>query len=309
MSDHDQNDKELNEYLQGDSDLSTHYKALHNKTPDHLDDTILAAAKRQVKSKPERVSGPFSNNFMIPFATAATILITVGLVNMIPEEELTAPTVSAIKSEPEKMAKLRDENGEGAETIKDHQEKLTEKIELEQRNQPLNSEREEFKSKRIVTSQIVPQEIQAPLPPPMAASTFSSEKAKNKLATDKIDLQKKQGIIVNKSNIASTTANPTSSLARMTQSDEAIEQDTFSDSLPQTEIMSSKPEFSRRKIVDGQDTQNLDELIYNEKKWQEISAKEWLKRIDRLRKLKRNKEVDRILKIFKKKFPGFSPDV
>ncbi len=303
MSDHDQNDKELNQYLQGDSDLSTHYKALHNKTPDHLDDAILAAAKRQVKSKPKRVSGPFSNNFMIPFATAATILITVGLVNMIPEEELTTPTVSAIKSEPEKMAKQR-------EAIKDHEEKLDEKIELEQRNQSLNSKREEFKSKRIVASQIMPEEIQAPLTsPPMAASTFSSEKAKNKLATGKIDQPKKQGIIViNKSNIASTMANPTSPLARMTQSDNTIEQDTFGDSIPQTEIMSSKPEFSRRKIVDDQDSQSLDELIYNEKKWREISAKEWLKRIDRLRELKRNKEADRILEIFKEKFPDFSPD-
>ncbi len=308
MSDHDQNDKELNNYLHGNSDLSARYKALDNKTPNHLDDAILAAAKRQVKSKPKRVSGPFSSNLTIPFATAATILITVGLVNMIlPEEKLTTPTVSAIKPEPEKMAKLRD-------AMKDHKEKLIAKIDLEQRSQSLNSKREEFKSKRIVTNQVISEEIHTPLAsPPLAAtstaaSAFSSEKEKNRLATGKNYQPEEPGILENKSNIASTKANPASPPIGGFQSDEAIEQNTFSDSISQTEAMSSKPKLLRRAIIDDQDTLTLDELIYNEKKWAEISAKEWLKRIDRLRKLKRDKEADSILEIFKKKFPDFSPD-
>jgi len=52
---------------------------------------------------------------------------------------------------------------------------------------------------------------------------------------------------------------------------------------------------------------STNQLIYDEKKWKNISPNEWMKRISKLRELNRNKEADKILTIFKKKFPDYSP--
>jgi len=316
VSNHKQNDKELNEYLQGNSDLSNQYQSQSTKSPSHLDDTILAAAKRQVDAKPRRVAGPFSSSILVPFATAATILITVGLVNMIPEEELTAPTTvpatssttspapapltssspsASITSDPKKMAEIR-------KKMKQHKEAFLENIELEQRKLSRDSQREKLNARRLIAKQAIAEKKQAAVLPtpalpapvqsaPMAAATVLAESTQDKLTTDKSKTRETQGLLLNKPAMVSALSAPVTPAAKM-----AAPVDSTIDSIMETS--------AENKTMD-QDTLTLEELIYNKKTWDALSVKEWLKRIEKLRELNRDKEAELILKKFKQKFPDY----
>jgi len=288
VSNHDQNDKELNEYLQGGSDLSNQYQSLNDqsqntKSPSHLDDAILAATKQQVGAKPRRVAGPFSSSIMVPFATAATILITVGLVNMIPEEELTVPPTSSspstsITSDPKKMAEIR-------KKMKQHKEAFLENIELEQRKLSRDSQREKLNARRLIAKQAISEKKQTAVLPtpvqsaPMAAATVLAESTQDKLVINKSKAREAQGILLNKPAMVRALSAPVAKMAS-----------------PVDSTVNSKMD---------QDKLTLDELIYNKKTWDALSAKEWLKRIDKLRELNRDKEAELILKKFKQKFPDY----
>jgi len=104
-------DKDLENYLNGDSELSKLYAGSDldsnnsdladtdfpdSNLPDSnlpgmdLDNSILAAAKREVGAGPQKNTkkySPFSNNYFIPFSTAASIVIVVFVVSLFPEPQ------------------------------------------------------------------------------------------------------------------------------------------------------------------------------------------------------------------------------
>src|SRR5690348_16515498 len=69
------NDRELEQYLKGESPLSKRYRdASGETTPPDLDEAILARARAEARRKP-----PSLNRLLAPFAVAASVLVGVNL--------------------------------------------------------------------------------------------------------------------------------------------------------------------------------------------------------------------------------------
>ncbi len=98
MANNEQNDKELNDYLNGNSDVSKAYRASNKTEPAvHLNEKILSAAKESVentahKSKPKFHKAPWVK----PVSIAAMITLSVSLVVTMQQE-----TGQPLISEPE----------------------------------------------------------------------------------------------------------------------------------------------------------------------------------------------------------------
>ncbi len=77
-----------------DARLTALYRAAAGEEPPPaLDDSIRAAARRAVSSRPQRVSSPFIRSWRVPLSIAAVMLLTVSLVTVMREEapEITSP--------------------------------------------------------------------------------------------------------------------------------------------------------------------------------------------------------------------------
>jgi hypothetical protein len=84
MANNDQNDKELNDYLNGNSDVSKAYRASNTeKPPAHLDDAILSAAQEAInisKDKQNSKQKFHKSPWVKPISIAAMITLSVSLV-------------------------------------------------------------------------------------------------------------------------------------------------------------------------------------------------------------------------------------
>lgn len=82
MANNDKNDKELNSYLDGNSELSKKYRASNSEEPPaHLDDAILSAAKEVVARKKQKPKVLFHKSpWAKPVSIAAIITLSVSLV-------------------------------------------------------------------------------------------------------------------------------------------------------------------------------------------------------------------------------------
>src|SRR5690349_1898218 len=68
-------DRELEQYLKGDSKLSRRYREASGETaPPELDEVILARARAEARRKP-----PSLNRYLAPVALAASVLLGVNL--------------------------------------------------------------------------------------------------------------------------------------------------------------------------------------------------------------------------------------
>ncbi|MCG8324095.1 MAG: hypothetical protein MI673_01140 [Thiotrichales bacterium] len=80
-------DQDLQAYLDGSSDISRAYKEKANeRSPQHVDAAILAAARRSVESGPRAAFSPFSSNWHVPASLAAVLVLSVGLVFTVQEQ-------------------------------------------------------------------------------------------------------------------------------------------------------------------------------------------------------------------------------
>ncbi|GJM05866.1 MAG: hypothetical protein DHS20C09_18620 [marine bacterium B5-7] len=88
MANNEQSDKELNEYLNGDSDVSKTYRALNTAEPaTHVDKKILAAAKGAlVDNKQQTHREPYKSTWLRPVSIAAMITLSVSLVVTMQQE-------------------------------------------------------------------------------------------------------------------------------------------------------------------------------------------------------------------------------
>lgn len=98
MANKEPNDKELNDYLQGNSDLSKVYRASNGaEPPDHLNEKILSAAKEAVASSKKKSKVTFHKSpWVRPVSIAAMITLSVSLVVTMQQE-----TGQPLISEPE----------------------------------------------------------------------------------------------------------------------------------------------------------------------------------------------------------------
>lgn len=87
-------DRELHEYLSGESPLSESYRRQGVETPPlSVDNAILAAARREAKSRSRPAIGPFGSHWLVPASVAAVLVIAIGLVMMLEDETGMAPLV------------------------------------------------------------------------------------------------------------------------------------------------------------------------------------------------------------------------
>ena len=77
----DKREQDFDDYLEGDSNLSANYRqASTEQAPAHIDDAILAASRKAVKSAPGKVATPFSLAWYLPLSIAAVLVLSVSVV-------------------------------------------------------------------------------------------------------------------------------------------------------------------------------------------------------------------------------------
>lgn len=100
MSNHDKDDKDLNDYLEGNSEISKHYRASNSKEPSSsLDAKILSAAKEAVtENKPKSKIKFHKAPWVKPVSIAALITLSVSLIITM-QQETGQPLISKPKIE------------------------------------------------------------------------------------------------------------------------------------------------------------------------------------------------------------------
>ena len=90
-----------------DKEISELYRQASRDTPPaHLDDAILALAKREAGAKPKAVS-PFGGQWTLPFSLAAVIVLSVSVITLVEKESPpnVAESVEAFSPHQEDTAK------------------------------------------------------------------------------------------------------------------------------------------------------------------------------------------------------------
>ena len=109
----DKEEQEFEAYLEGKSSLSADFQAASGEEPSAaLDDSILAASRRELKTRPGYAFSPFASDWHVPASLAAVLVLSVSVfVSMQEDHEssyLKAPTAvmddaveESIQSQPE----------------------------------------------------------------------------------------------------------------------------------------------------------------------------------------------------------------
>ncbi len=83
----DKLEQEFERYLEGDSVLSRSYQnASTEQAPEKLDDAILAASRRQLKSRPRYAFSPFASDWHVPLSLAAVLVLSVSVIMTLQRE-------------------------------------------------------------------------------------------------------------------------------------------------------------------------------------------------------------------------------
>lgn len=94
-----------NDNMQNDKQLSGLYRQTANEQPPrHLDDAILAAARRETNSKPHPAFTPFSSNWRVPVSLAAVLVLTISIVNLMQDDDAFINDVDGILSTTDELA-------------------------------------------------------------------------------------------------------------------------------------------------------------------------------------------------------------
>ncbi len=269
MSNHENKDKkDFDEYLTGNSELSSLYHGSNNlkgDTSEHtpgleLDNTILSAAKREVNAKPGKNTksySAFSNNYLIPLSTAASIIIVVAVLGFFPEQQ-------PIEFEPHLVTPAVIDKDVTLETI------------------------------------VAEQEIQK------NHGLFSGISAENK-KLNTASVKKDKTVLAERSKVKNENAsNESVGLKRTTLKQRktirskqlALNQElSKSQEAPAQEIELFSDNSVKAIAVINND------LIYNEIKWKNLSPDEWRKRILEIYRTRGESDAKDIINLFNKKFP------
>jgi hypothetical protein len=89
MNGEERDDELLKEYLEGESELSRLYRQDAQEQPDpRLDARILAEARRAVSTRRRVVHSPFARHWLVPASLAAVLVLSVGVVVLMPDPAL-----------------------------------------------------------------------------------------------------------------------------------------------------------------------------------------------------------------------------
>ena len=81
-------DKLVEEYLKGDSEFSKLYvESDTEECPPDLREKILAQSRKEVESRPRLLNHSFVTKGVVPLAIAATVLVGVGLISLLPRTD------------------------------------------------------------------------------------------------------------------------------------------------------------------------------------------------------------------------------
>ena len=95
-----------------DEQLSSIYtQTPQDVPPAHIDDAILAAARRETASRPRPAYGPFSNNWRVPASLAAVLVLSVGLVNLMDDGGLPTNAYAPFPMEEAEMPSMEMADG------------------------------------------------------------------------------------------------------------------------------------------------------------------------------------------------------
>ncbi len=313
MSDHD---KEFEEYLAGNAELSTLYNASKNTTDDEpgigLDNSILAAAKREVASKPQKNKknySPFGTNYFIPLSTAATIFIVVAAVSFFPEQQSIDYDSEPM---PESMPKTtvtpiviakRKKSASKELTISTNKTEVVAPISgfvedstlVSSSKESLNTPDAEQDNTNAVKQPIVPQaqfdlalnkkQLNTTQLESKVLSKKNSSKAKKKevkVRREKVLRQRKSSLLEHES-----------SAGLEAQRAETPSNTSFMDGLMISSLVTNKP----------------NELIYDEQRWQHYSSKQWREAMVTIYKQQGKLKLQEIIERYNQKFPRLKLDI
>jgi hypothetical protein len=150
------NDKEYKDYLAGRSSVSQLYQKMQTDGPaSQTDETILAAARREVDSKPRSVS-PFGYRWMVPASLAAVLVLTVSIIMLQP------PSIEST-SGPSKLIELDENLSEPQAVTKEKRLKDDDKTSLAMNRQLEDKSRDDAgKKEEMVGNAIAPAEQTEP---------------------------------------------------------------------------------------------------------------------------------------------------
>ena len=101
----DKDERELEEYLQGDSTLSKDYqRASAEMPPTYLDEAIMATSRKSAKSRPRLAFSPFSSDWHVPVSLAAVLALCVTLVVTM-QEDVKEPLFDVVEIYPLELSK------------------------------------------------------------------------------------------------------------------------------------------------------------------------------------------------------------
>lgn len=136
-----------------DKQLSFLYNQTDRDLPaTHIDEAILAAAKRETTSRPRSSYGPFSDNWRVPAALAAVLVMSVGLVSLI-------DNVPASGIEEMQMPQAEFQMADSIASAKEVQQPAKTKRKAEERLFPETLKHDEVKEQLIVTKQVAKKRI------------------------------------------------------------------------------------------------------------------------------------------------------
>jgi hypothetical protein len=152
-----------------DKEISALYRdASQEQPPAHLDDAILAAAKREVRAGPKPLS-PFSTKWTLPFSLAAVIVLSVSVVTLVQKEspnEIASGIASIKEADDETLYFKEQEITEKAPKEEKQTEKKIAKLKMK-------AERSEVETEQISPSAraMPPAPAEQPAPPQRLAKS------------------------------------------------------------------------------------------------------------------------------------------
>jgi len=295
-------------YLAGESELSKLYqhttKTIDDSVPEspglELDNTILAAARREVGSRPRKKLkrySPFSNNYLIPLSTAASMLIVVAVVSYFPEQysfttekKSYSSQVDAIKTEFDTKAKLPDQ-----EKIVELKRKLRTKEVLSERVESLDRLSNEVSEK------------QAPVFAQQAKKE-DSNKSQSIILSDS-PLSQRKDIIKTKRPMRQRQISGVTEENLVTSEQASVTTNQMNEmSQTSLSIPLISPASSTLDLVASVPVRS-NELTFDASKWDELSSDEWRRRIKKIYQMQGTAGVKEIIAFYNKKFPKLTLNI
>lgn len=275
MKNHNNDDKYLNKFLYGKSELANVYRGTTDTKAEidaelpglELDNIILAAAKGEISPKLRKKSSPFSSNYIMPFSIAASIVIVVAMVSLFPEVEKT-------NRKPYSVSVPLSDNDSELDNAVFAEEEIP--VEAKEKRKLAKQKIEKSRTEKLVAkSDLVSESVENKPIVPVAPAK------QTKIETKKIT---KPAIVQNK---------PDSKAGKSV---------TIKKGFLEPRAKSAPAPVTTALIINY-------EYIYNELTWEDFSSYEWRRRIKEIYYLRGENDAKEVIVHYNKKFPESKLDI